>query len=251
MDELGALAIEELPWDTEHFGVRVGELRVGRASADEVRAVLEASAAQFELVYVRNANTNAMSQDVLETFNGEQTDTRAVFERSSLQLPKEGNPPPAGELRRAQPGSNSSALRSLARQVAEHSRFQNDTRFPPSWVSTLYETWLARSIEREHADEVLVWWLDDEPVGLYTIKVAGDCGTLDLFAVDEGQRGKGIGAALLRAGLLWMQERGLSRASVTTQLSNPVCKLYRGFGYSLAETEDIYHLWPNAEEPAP
>lgn len=250
MGEPGTLEIEELPWDTEHFGVRVGELYVGRACADEVRATLDATAHQFELIYVRNANTDAMSQDVLQAFNGEQTDTRAVFERSSLELPKETTPAPAGGLRRAEPGTNSSALRSLGRQVAEHSRFQNDSRMPPAWTSILYETWLASSIEREHADEVLVWWLDDEPVGLYTIKVAGDCGTLDLFAVDQAHRGKGIGAALTQAGLLWMQERGLSRASVTTQLNNPVCKLYRGFGYSLAETEDIYHLWPNAEESA-
>lgn len=243
--------IRKLVWDSDRFGIPVGELDVEGAETDAVHAVLDKTGREFDLIYVRNANAADISPEVMKTFHGERTDVRATFELSPIAIPECGDVTALGSVRpmtKEDASPHRKTLTSLARQVSEHSRFRNDSRFPANWIADLYEGWLESSLAKEQADEVLVFEGVDGPLGLYTIKVDGTSGNLVLFAVDTQHRGQGIGAALAVAGLEWMRQHGLVRATVTTQLDNPACKLYRGFGYKLMKTEEIYHLWPNAAQ---
>ena len=240
------LVVRELNWDSECFGIRVGELRIEGAPARTVQRALEASASGFDLVYLRGTNSEAMPDEVLRAFRGQHTDTRVTFELSPIEVPPSVAPQAKGEVRSVGCGEISDDLVALAQQAAEHSRFRQDERFRDAWVDKLYRIWIERSVARERADEVLVFADAGQLLGLYTIRTIDDTGILELFAVDRRQRGKGVGRALLVAGLEWMRDHRLARARVTTQLRNPVCRLYRELGYSLLRTEEIYHLWPRS-----
>lgn len=239
-------AIRELNWDSERFGIRVGELQVGNASASDVKGMLEVQSGNFDLIYVRGANHELMPAEVLKTFRGQHTDTRATFEMSPIVVPAPVTPRVRGQVRIIEPNEMSDDLVALALQAAEHSRFRNDERFSNAWVDKLYRLWIQRAVAHERSDEVLVFADEAKLLGLYTIRVLEGTGHLELFAVDHRQRGKGVGAALLVAGLAWMRDHQIACASVATQLRNPVCRLYRELGYSLAHTEEIYHLWPHS-----
>jgi GNAT superfamily N-acetyltransferase len=248
-----------LSWDSELFGIRVAELRVAAATRSEVHQCLEEHAADFDLIYVRGAQPEIMNDEVLAAYGGTQADDRATFSISPIPPARRSQIPVGasdseslrterveGRVESVAPGAASDEIIDLAIQSSTHSRFRRDPSFDDAWVDRLYRVWIERAVARERADEVLVFIHEDRAVGLYTLRVEADTGHLDLFAVDGSFRRKGVGGELLAAGFAWMRDHGVGRGAVATQLDNPVCRLYRAFGYSLDQTEAIYHLWPGS-----
>ncbi|MCP5044637.1 MAG: GNAT family N-acetyltransferase [bacterium] len=248
MDE-ARTTIQELTWDSEQFGIRVGEIRADATSRSAVKRCLDTDAGAFDLVYVRCARADLLDAACLDAFNGQLADERATFSRRLDDLPPAFTPDATGEVRSVGTDEAAEDLVALAPQAAEHSRFRADERFPSAWTDDLYRAWMHNSLSRERADHVLAFFADEHARGFYTIRVQGETGNLELFAVDQPWRGKGIGRALLVAGLRFMEQRGLVRATVTTQHRNPACRLYRTCGYSLERSEAIFHLWPHARRP--
>ncbi|HEB90934.1 MAG TPA: GNAT family N-acetyltransferase [Deltaproteobacteria bacterium] len=240
--------IRRLDWDSGFFGIRVGELRARGATADRLHEILASASRDYDLVYLRDADPGLMTAGFLRVHRGQHVDTRVEFEVAPV-VPPEGDPASCGRVRPFGPDEDSSDLVALAPQAAAHSRFRRDVRFPAEWVDRLYRAWIERSVSGALADRVLVAELDDRIAGFHAIRVEDGAGRLTLFAVDAAARGRGLGGALLRAGLEWVRERGLSRARVATQIDNPVCRLYERFGYSLVGREEIYHFWPDPSSP--
>ena len=246
MSEPVDATLRDLAWDSDRFGIRVGELTVGRASAAAVRSALDGRARDFDLIYVRDANADVMSSELLSAWSGQHTDSRATFELAPLAILNAPRVGVAGKVRSGSPEDMSDDIAGLAFQAAAHWRFRNDERFREQWVRDMYRSWIEQALSREGAGDVLLFEQEAKILGLYTLQVKDDAGNLDLFAVDESVRGQGVGAALMVAAIEWMRDHSLVRATVTTQLDNPACRLYRRMGYRLAHTEEIYHLWPNA-----
>ncbi len=235
--------VRELPWDSEQFGIRVGTIDLDTAGALDA---LASDAGDFHLVYARTRRDDALDDETLTQWNGMLVDQRVTFERS-VAGGDIASPPLPGQIRSLDANDvfTERAL-ALAPQAARYSRFRADPRIPDAWTDALYRLWMQTSLSRERADDVLGYVEDDELCGFYTVRVVegeGE-GNLELFAVDAPMRGRGIGTALLAAGLRWMHAREITRATVTTQLGNPACTLYRACGYSEVEHEAIYHLWP-------
>ncbi len=235
------VGIVALDWDREQFGIRVGTIDLDQAGAEDV---LAKDAEAYDLIYARSRSERVIGGELLETLHGALVDRRVTFARDVAELEVAGEPPP-GEVRSIGASDAYSARAvELAPQAARYSRFRADPAFPAEWTDSLYRLWMQNSLSRERADDVLGYIEADRLLGFYTIRVAGEAANLELFAVDEPARGRGIGTTLLAAGLRWMKQRGLARATVTTQLENPACSLYRACGYSEVSRESIYHLWP-------
>ncbi|MDP6979288.1 MAG: GNAT family N-acetyltransferase [Myxococcota bacterium] len=234
-------SVQELPWDSAQFGIGVGTIDLDRAGAHEA---LANDAARFDLIYARTRSDGALDENACEQWNGALVDRRVTFART-VAGGDIAAPSLPGEIRSlgVTDPLTDRALE-LAPQAATYSRFRTDPRFPDAWTDALYRVWMQNSLSRERADDVLAYVEGDELHGLYTVRVVGDDANLELFAVDEPMRGRGIGRALLAAGLAWMRDHEIACATVTTQLENPACALYRACGYSEAEREAIYHLWP-------
>ncbi len=239
------LRVRELEWDSRFFGIRVGELRAGQASTALLHEALDSASRGFDLVHVRDANPEVMTSELLRVHRGEHVDTRAEFECSPVAAPRGGARVSCGRIRPFERDEDPSDLVALAPQAAAHSRFRRDPRFPAEWVDRLYRVWIERSLSGSLADVVLVVEVDDRLVGFHTIRTDGEVGRIGLLALEAAFRGRGLGSALLSAGLGWMRDRGLARARVATQMDNPVCRLYERSGYSLVGREEIYHFWPD------
>ena len=240
--------VSELAWDCAQFGIRVGTLDLDRPGSEEA---LETQAAGYDLVYAHSRRESALPEDVLARLNGVLADRRVSFRRA-VSKPAGSATALAGEIRSiGADDREANRLIELAPRAAEYSRFRSDPTFPGAWTEALYRAWMQNSLTRERADEVLAYLEAGRALGFYTVRTCDGVARLELFAVDPSARRRGIGSALLEAGLGWARERRIEQASVTTQRANPACALYRAFGYTEFEREAIYHLWPNGAPADP
>lgn len=135
------------------------------------------------------------------------------------------------------------SVEAMAYQSGEFSRFNLDPKLSNSFKK-LYYAWIAKSVQREIADEVIVAKKGKEEVGLITLKVKEKIGKIGLIAVDEKFRGLKIGSQLLAKAELWFAEKKVETCEVVTQLDNlPACSLYEKNKFVQTKLEFIYHYW--------
>lgn len=137
----------------------------------------------------------------------------------------------------------SDKLLSLAYQAGIYSRFNVDPNFSNDEYNLLYRVWLKKSLKRENAFEVYVY-KEEEELGFVTIGKKDLNADIGLIAVDEKQRGKGIGKLLMNSAFKRSLDEGYKKIEVTTQGDNlGACRFYESIGFSVKSVINIHHLW--------
>ncbi|GAB1448378.1 hypothetical protein MASR2M44_13870 [Bacteroidota bacterium] len=228
--------IEYLSWDSEFFGFPIGKLTL------DTRAEFEAWKAQFKpnrekLLYVFSNEPLAQGNDSFKFVDEKRT--------YSLQFGNEAEESKIPEIRSLMDTRNFQAqLETLTLRSGLYSRFKLDTLFPKGSFEKFYLTWLENSQKGLIADELLAFMVADEPAGFVTLALKKDGVSIGLIAVDEQVSGKGIGKSLLQAARQWAIQQGKSRIEVVTQGQNRIaCRFYESAGYSLIQTQFVYHYW--------
>jgi len=244
------MELEELPWDSDHFGFPVARLRGANPVADVLGEMLRtARQKDVHLVYWATDPEHEVPGWMLREFAGRRVDQKATFAcRLAPGADEEIAIPTSYEVSEIPPGQPSRRLVGLAWEAGAHSRFRADPRIPAEAFRRLYEVWMTRSTLRELADVVLVISQAgeaDNPLGVITLSVRDTAGTIGLVAIAREARGNGLGSRLLRAAHRWLVRRGVQTVSVATQLGNrPACGLYEKCGYQLVDLKETYHFWP-------
>lgn len=238
----------ELPWDSRHFGLRIGRLTATPAAADELHEVLaEAARSGVELLYWTTADERWREQPELAEYGG-----RAVSQRVTFESPVEAVLAAAAQrgsshaaVREFPVGEAGTRLEELALIASQHSRFRLDERLPGERCDALYRLWVQRSARREIANVVLTAAVGSGNVaGLITVAAEGDAGVIGLVAVAPESQGQGVGRALVAGAAAWIQQRSLRLARVTTQGENlAAVRLYRGTGFTQEAWATDYHFW--------
>jgi dTDP-4-amino-4,6-dideoxy-D-galactose acyltransferase len=136
------------------------------------------------------------------------------------------------------------ALEQLAIQSGHYSRFRTDPRIPQGKFEALYRSWIRKSLDGTLAKEVLLTTSNNQATGLITVDANNGIGEIGLVAVDEMQRGQGLGHALMAGALDWFGKQQLSSVQVVTQNANKAaCHLYETHGFLPSRKDYIYHLW--------
>jgi dTDP-4-amino-4,6-dideoxy-D-galactose acyltransferase len=140
------------------------------------------------------------------------------------------------------------ALRALAGEVHDDTRFVVDDRFPRDRVRALYAEWIAQSCAGD-ADQVLVLESPHGVSGYASCHLDGpDRGHLGLVGIAPSSRGAGLGRQLVDAALGWFAGRGVARVSVVTQGRNVgALRLYAACGFRPASVELWFHRWAASE----
>ncbi|HEX6571402.1 MAG TPA: GNAT family N-acetyltransferase [Steroidobacteraceae bacterium] len=141
-------------------------------------------------------------------------------------------------------GELTDALRELALKAGEYSRFKRDPRFPRAIFELLYETWMARSLSREIADEVFSTRDGTGVTGVITLGAKCARADIGLIAVADEARGRGLAVGMIRRAAQSAESRGYREIQVVTQRDNqPACALYRRCGFTEETSTAVFHFW--------
>ncbi len=231
---------ERLAWDSEHFGMPIGQVR-GRELDD---ATGRAVAAWQE--------RNGIACTYLFADPEDRRTARAAWDhgfmlvdlRLRLQAQVLDGPAPDGV--RAARADDLPELRETATTAHTDTRFYFDERFPREAAARLYGVWIERSLDGSIADTVLTADVDGRPSGYVTAAFDPDSGlmTIGLLAVAEHARGIGVGGRLLDGLRAHAQTVGATRISVATQARNVAAqRLYQASGFRTSEADAVYHRW--------
>jgi len=227
-----------LPWDSEFFGHRIGNIERSTLTSAEARAARTwAENNQVECLYllVRENDRDTLSAATGAGFAF--VDLRLELSRELPAAPALVAPP---AIRSARP-EDLPDLQRIARTAHRDSRFFLDTHFPVDRAEELYVRWIARDFAEHH---VLVAEVDGRPVGYLSTQKKADHGVISLVAVDAAQTGRGLGRDLVLAALSWFQAQGLRQVRVVTQGQNVRAqRLYQAAGFRTLSAEPRLHLW--------
>jgi ribosomal-protein-alanine acetyltransferase len=99
-----------------------------------------------------------------------------------------------------------------------------------------------KRLHSAYPHEFLVADMSGDVVGYVTGSVVADRGEIESIAVDEGARGRGIGALLVRRLLERFQQIGLRRCVLEVRTTNAVAiDLYERLGFRVVGTRPAYY----------
>jgi len=93
---------------------------------------------------------------------------------------------------------------------------------------------------------VFVAEVDGHVLGFVDVEVKRDEAKIAGIAVDEAERGRGIGSALMSFALEFLKKLGISRVTLLARASNePAVKMYRKFGFLQGKhiRDDVYEWY--------
>jgi ribosomal protein S18 acetylase RimI-like enzyme len=125
------------------------------------------------------------------------------------------------------------------------SHYHADSRLDPHQCDGVYQEWAYNSCVSAAADTVLVTEHDGAISGFITLRrLNADEGDGPLYAVHPARQGRGIGRALMIAGMRWLAEAGVRRMTMSTQVTNRVSqKLWSRLGFEASSAVYTFHKW--------
>ena len=252
---VGLIALQSLPWMSEHFGLRmyaVPHLLAGSGGplvrARLLRYVVE-ELHEVDFLDCRIAVDDVYAAQALEASGFRYVGTEAYLGR---------------ELNQEEPDHVSADVeivectRADRRQVLEivedthvHNRFAYDPMISTDLASSLYRKLVETCFDRPQFT-VLVARSRGAVEGFIIGKVnksfcevvGKKTGSLDLVGVRPGTRNRGLGACLNRAALHRMAREGVRYAAVRTLASNyPALRITFKTGFAVTSTSLHFHRW--------
>ncbi|MEZ4365353.1 MAG: GNAT family N-acetyltransferase [Kofleriaceae bacterium] len=231
--------VEPSPFDSGHYGRRVGRLDLGTDAPD--RAILAAREAGYEVLFARAAAEDPARRyleqrglPVLDTLVTSTLSPTAPAAEAGLDV----------EVRASAVITDAAlleAIEALTARSITRSHLHADPRLPSAQTQALFSAW-ARNDASGRAARTFTAWLGGEFVGYLAALATPDASVVDLVAVEAAARGRGVGTALLDAFVGWARTRP-PPATVGTQADNPALRLYARRGFVPTRTDLTYHLW--------
>lgn len=234
--------VVKLEWDSRHFGLGVARIRRERLTKQEIEAALD---------YCRSESIQCLyfladSKDLDGWTGAIEAGFRPVDIRVDLDRSEPAPTVRAADEEPAELATEADlpALLRLAGAAFTESRFYRDENFPAGKAEELFALWTERGV-RDREFFTVLRRSEGLPAGFLTGRAAGDgSGRIELVAVSDKLRGKGIGAQLLAASLREFQRRGCQAVSVATQGSNTAAqRLYQAHGFRTRSVRLWFHLW--------
>jgi dTDP-4-amino-4,6-dideoxy-D-galactose acyltransferase len=227
-------------WDSNFFGYKIGQIE-SFSSDNLLSETLERSRqAGYKLLYIKTDSCNQDLHQSLLQNRGRLVDkkiTYRFFLSSNFEIDSEN-------IKLNNTDQLSPALLNIVLQTGIYSRFYTDPGFDYAQYKELYTQWIKQSLNKELADEVILFVDDGNILGFLTLKVEFEIGKIVLIGVDSKQHRRGIGKQMMMKASNLSIERSCSNLEVVTQQDNiPACQFYKNFGFHIYKEEFIYHFW--------
>ncbi len=137
------------------------------------------------------------------------------------------------------------ALRAIAHDTYQLSRYYFDGHFDRAKLVLFYEEWIEKAVRGTFDDYADVLEINGEVAGFCSVKLEGHGKAhIGLFGLGEKSRGGGLGGRLLATACANLYGQGVTYVSVVTQGRNYAAqRLYQRGGFLTEKTELWYHKW--------
>lgn len=243
------------PWDSEFFGLAIGEVT---STPDPVALTAAVDAARLggvDCLYLRVDAADVGATGAAEGAGFSLVDVRLTMRRDSgaradATVNAHRDDEAAGAAIRPAREDDIAAVEALARVSHRNTRFHRDRRFDRSRSDDMYAVWIARSIRGEIAHAVWVADVDGAPRGYITVARREADAAIGLAAVADAYRGHGYGERLMQAAVRWADQNNLPSMSVVTQgTSASSVRFYERAGFRASRIELWYHCWLDSGAP--
>jgi dTDP-4-amino-4,6-dideoxy-D-galactose acyltransferase len=234
--------IKLLEWDTMHFGYKIASVRIPKLTEKDLRRLInDLQIDNYRLAYCYVDPSDEISNNSLLNTCGFIADEKVLFIK---KIGKLDNLMHSSNICSYKSDFTSEKLKLLAFQSGMYSRFKLDEKFVNNEYEKLYFEWIDKSVKKEIADEILVYYKDKEEKGFVTLSMKNKIGSIGLIAVDEKERGNSIGKELMKAAFSTFKAKDILNVEVVTQKANTrACEFYKSLGFEVGTVENIYHLW--------
>ena len=237
------LECRRLQWDSEFFGFPIGKLEGKNPGRLQIGAFLRwRAASDFRCIYYLVPCDDVASINMTRTLRFQYVDLRVTLTKS--HWPTASPHSSLNTIVRTYRAGDLSALTKIAAVAHLDSRFYTDTRFPRERTSKLYQVWIEKACA-DRTGSVFVADLDGDVAGYLVCKqLNASEGQIDLFAVRNDARGKGLGSSLLSEAGRWFDSHGIAAVKVVTQGRNlPGLSLYQRHGFHVKSIDIWFHWW--------
>lgn len=230
--------LEDVQWDSDFFGYKVGKVAVTTDNELEVQRLLTENNS-YRLIYVFADRALELPKSVAKLVDRKVTMHQPISKhildiRSGLQIT-------AFDLEK----DSYQELEQLALLSGLFSRFKTDENFTNNEYNRLYSEWIHNSVFKKSAFEILVAKMDDKITGFITLEKKTDTlSAIGLIAVAPQAQGQGIGFALIQEAKKRSSTHSFTEIQVVTQADNsPAFHLYQKADFNKTEMKYIYHHW--------
>jgi len=251
----GMIALQSLPWMSEHFGLRMFAVPhlLARSTGPLVHARLLRYVIE-ELQDVDFLDCRVAIDDIYSAHALEICDFRYVGTEIYMgQVLKSISPPeshPGYEIILCTPRERDQVVQ-IAGETHVHNRFVHDPIINENATKSLYERLVTNCFENNQFN-VLVAHSHGEVLGFiiskmnlaFSQEVGRLCGSLDFIGVRPEVRNKGLGVALNQWALYHLAEKNADFVAVRTLASNyaALATCFRT-GFSITSTSLHFHKW--------
>jgi dTDP-4-amino-4,6-dideoxy-D-galactose acyltransferase len=230
---------QHLQWDSRFFEKKVGRIHV--PSALPLDGILKKACHQkYDLLYIFSgleiADSVINSFDLLDV-GGHVKFSKCLDVASPVSTDCDSN------IHSYETKELSPEIREIAYLSGHLSRFKIDPLLPSGSFKTLYELWLANTLERHPMAAVYVYQVNEKPAGLISYEWDDGICSIGLLAVLPAFQGQGFGAKLMKHVESLSAAEGMKSIQVKTQLSNESARSLYGkkLGYDEVERSFLYH----------
>jgi len=228
--------VEPLPWDSEFFGVSIGQATLDGATPESLAAIDDAARdLGIECLY------GSLDEiDVEESFLVQEHGHRLI--EVAIRFGRPPGPlvtgPTPSTVRQGTP-EDLERLDGPISVLAPWSRFAADPRFGPEAAERMFRAWVERAARDGHDHHLLVAEEGDELSGVATA-VRNPVHRIDLCGVIRP--GSGAAWALMRGFVEWA-ENGPTEAGPCAARNIPVLRYVEHTGFSAIATQYKFHRW--------
>ena len=130
----------------------------------------------------------------------------------------------------------------LADTIGATSRYYRDSKISRSGARAIYRTWVTNSLYHGYADQSFAILKGDALAALITVKLREGTGSIDLLGVAPQFQKHGLGAYLVRQGLQYLTDQGVTDIQIITEGENVVANaLYQKNNFVIKAVELVYH----------
>ncbi len=133
-------------------------------------------------------------------------------------------------------------LDNLATPIYKMSRYYKDETIPKAKSKAVYIQWIKNSLYNGYADQSVLAWYKNKPVGICTLRIKNKDGYIDLLGVVPQHQNQHIGKLLLHRALSYMKLHKINNIFVVTEGENiPANIFYQKNNFLLHSVVLVYH----------